>query len=552
MTKEIVVIDRDGYKLTNYRIPCRRATLWIGQTCNLRCKFCYYTKMVSDLEHPQHSFMSINKIKQICKVLVGKYNNNSVDIEGGEPTIYKDIHELIKYCNEIGLKPTLITNGLVLDKTETCQKFKESGIYDFLISVHAIGDVYDEIVQVKGASARQLKALDNLIETGIPFRFNTVLSKEVLPQLMDVAKLAVEKGARAVNFIAYNPFNDQSTGRTDENIPKYTEIIEKLAPALDYLDENFIEANVRYLPFCVFEEKYRKFIQNFQQRVYDLHEWESAGEVWTSAPSQRTASDELSEPPDFYKHMNNWRKAFRGAKDGALYSHIAEQLAEKFKSVIESDKKIGICLFGNPNTNMQVVNSLNSSPVLKDKFEIKAFISSKAYISDDQIHGYPWMSDEWLAENIPDIILITSYAHKSQIKNLLEEKNLGKLAISVFEESDDESNEYAKEFYLPEMGEIENFTELEYAYKEHRLFCAKINPYYKGDKCQECSIRPICDGFHKDYVEYIGFNEAKSIKLDKVVYDPRFYISDQLKVVEKEDYEWALPYNADVKASSVL
>lgn len=46
----------------------------------------------------------------MCKIFVEEYGCNSIDIQGGEPTIYPHIFELIEYCVSIGLKPTLITN----------------------------------------------------------------------------------------------------------------------------------------------------------------------------------------------------------------------------------------------------------------------------------------------------------------------------------------------------------------------------------------------------------------------------------------------------------
>lgn len=534
MNKNYTVIKKDGYSLTNYRALCRRSTMWIGQTCNQRCKFCYYAKILDNKEHPQNGFMSLEKIKTMCKALVEKYNNNSIDIEGGEPTIYKNVIQMIEYCHEIGLKPTLITNALVLDNIEKLKKYKEAGLYDFLISVHALGKTYDEVVCVPGASKRQMKAIDNMIELGIPFRFNTVLSADVLPQLMDVAKLAVEKGARSTNFIAYNPFADQKEERTTQ-IPVYTEIMKTLTPAIDYLEENEIEVNLRYVPFCVVEERHRKNIQNFQQRIWDLHEWESAGEVWTAALEQRSVGDELSHPPDFYTSMNNWRKDFKGNWD-----HLVEKVKEKISN---ENEKVSIALFGNLATNKKIIEALEKSK-LENNYKILAYVSSKDYIKSDIIEGYLWREPQWLIENTPDLIFVTTDTFKTEIFNQLDSLGLTNISFSAFEHSKNDNNQYIRDFdYCDEVGEIEGFSDLEYAYKEHRLLCSKVNPYFKGEACSVCSISAICDGFHDDYAKIIGFDEAKAIKEDKKIVDPRYYMVDQLKVVEDQDADWALPKN---------
>ena len=281
---------------TRHRTITKRGVMWLGQTCNLRCYFCYFLDRIETKAHPEHEFMTLEKAKEICKTLVDVYGNTAIDIQGGEPTIWPGILDLIRYCNDIGLHPTLITNALVLDKMETCRTFKEAGIRDFLVSVHGIGEVHDRVVVYPGAHQKQMRALRNMRELGIPYRFNCVLSKPVVSQLPQVAQLAVATGARAVNFLAFNPFEDQAHGgrRSSMNVPTYTEVSGQLTRALDVLDEHGIEANVRYYPICMAEERHRKSMYNFQQLSYDHHEWDYASWTWTGAQPQRMKEGPVS------------------------------------------------------------------------------------------------------------------------------------------------------------------------------------------------------------------------------------------------------------------
>ena len=283
---------------TRERTLTRRGVLWLGQTCNLRCKFCYFIDRIASSKHAEHPFMSLDKARLICRTLKDFYGNTSVDLQGGEPTIYPDILPLVKFCREIGLHPTLITNGLVLDKIELCQKFKDAGVRDFLVSVHGVGAVYDDLVGCPGGSARQMKSLANLRAVGIPFRFNCVLAEPILSQLPAIARLAVETGAKVVNFISFNPFEDQSSRgqRSLLHVPRYSEVRPYLTEALDLLDEAGIEANVRYFPFCMLEPRHYKSCYNFQQLSYDQHEWDFASWGWTGLSPQRQRDGELSPP----------------------------------------------------------------------------------------------------------------------------------------------------------------------------------------------------------------------------------------------------------------
>ena len=175
------------YTPTQARKITRRGILWLGQTCNLRCQFCYFLDRIENGNHPEHPFMTLEKAKEICRTLVEYYGNNSIDIQGGEPTLWPGIYDLVSYCAEIGLSPTIITNAQVLANREVVARHKSAGIRDFLVSLQGLGPVYDQLVRRRGAHVRQLKALCNLQEEGVPFRFNTVLSKPALPQLSDIA-----------------------------------------------------------------------------------------------------------------------------------------------------------------------------------------------------------------------------------------------------------------------------------------------------------------------------------------------------------------------------
>lgn len=276
-----------GLKKTKKRVLTRRGVMWLGQTCNLRCYFCYFASRIADRNHPEHAFMDIDKAKRICKTLREVYGNTSIDIQGGEPTIHPDILELIRYCRDIGLYPTLITNGLVLGRPGILEQYRDAGLRDFLVSLHGIGDIHDQVVGVQGAYQKIVAAIERMREVGIPFRFNCTMSKPVVPILPEIAQKAIEYGAYVVNYIAFNPFGDQESGtRTHENVERYGLIKGYLTQAIDALEAAGIETNVRYLPLCMAEERHRKNFFNYQQLPYDTHEWDYESWFWTMMQPQ--------------------------------------------------------------------------------------------------------------------------------------------------------------------------------------------------------------------------------------------------------------------------
>ena len=285
------------YRTSGARKITRRGILWLGQTCNLRCTFCYFLDRIEDESHPEHAFLTLDKAKEICRVLVEEYGNNSIDIQGGEPTLWSELDGLLAYCAGIGLSPTVITNAQALSSREVVDRLARAGVRDFLVSVQGLGAVYDALVRRPGAHPRQMKALRHLQEAGVPFRFNTVLTRAALPQIADIARLAIATGAEVVNYLGFNPFNDQETGkRSGENVPRYSELRQPLDEALDLLAAAGVEANVRYLPFCVVAERHRGSVYDFRQIPYDLHENDYASWSWTDLPAQRRRDAELTAP----------------------------------------------------------------------------------------------------------------------------------------------------------------------------------------------------------------------------------------------------------------
>lgn len=352
-------VPRADIVRTDKKTITKRGVLWLGQTCNLRCQFCYFIDRVEERTHPEHAFMSLEKASNICRTLVDFYGNNAVDLQGGEPTLYPAIFDLLEYCNRIGLAPTLITNALLLDNVELCMRYREAGVRDFLISVQGLGNVHDILVGCPGAHRRQMTAIGHLGRLGIPFRFNVVMSKPAISQLSAIARLAISTGAMVVNFITFNPFADQAKGnrRSSQNVPRYSEVSPFLTEAIDLLEKAGVEANVRYFPFCMVEDRHRKNIYNFQQLSYDPHEWDFASWGWTGLQPQRVKDGELTPPtgiaipesfarlrepmkrlaemrflrPVLYSlHARLTRARERGVNREDLYRRVARMHAEKY------------------------------------------------------------------------------------------------------------------------------------------------------------------------------------------------------------------------------
>jgi MoaA/NifB/PqqE/SkfB family radical SAM enzyme len=441
LTQKFVVDPAVDFVKTTTRTITRRGVMWLGQTCNIRCHFCYFLDRINSTDHPEHAFMTIEKAKRICSTLVDVYDNNAIDIQGGEPTLFRHINELVEHCRTIGLMPTLITNAIALQDLRRCVALKDAGIRDLLVSVQGLDDTYDSIVGVKGASVKQRHGLENIIKAGIPIRFNSVLSKPILPQLEGIAQLAVDVNARVVNFLAFNPFEDQQIAgkRNATNVPQYSEVSPYLNAAMDILANGNVECNVRYFPICMVAERHRKSMFNFQQLPYDVHEWDYASWSWTGQQPQRMKWGDCSPVSDLAKET---------------YAPI--QYKGAAKPIADAARKL--------------------------------------------VTKYPGLRGP------------ARKVHMS-VSKLLQ----------------------AKSDHSAELSPKENL------YRDNARLRSTQHCRYQYDRaCNTCDLRRICDGFHGDYAALFGTDEAKGVQLGKQVDNPKYFIGEQEKVVEKEDFEWAL------------
>jgi len=263
-TNQLPVIQSTDRSLT------RRGVLWLGLRCDVRCKFCY-DERVSGADKIwialDEAVSALNKFRHY-------YHNSAVDFMGGEPTLHPQILCIVRHAADIGLSPTVITHGMHLANLGRARDYADAGIYDFLVSIHGIGDIVTAI-HGRGEDnyARQIQALDNLRALNIPFRFNCTLVRDNLGELEGIAELAAEKGARVVNFLTFNPYFEWARDTEIEFQARHSEIAPNLAKAIDKCVEHGVEANVRYMPLCQLPG-FEAHIYTGFQLPYDTHEWD--------------------------------------------------------------------------------------------------------------------------------------------------------------------------------------------------------------------------------------------------------------------------------------
>ena len=186
--------------LTKYAyLSARRRPLLVHfevtMRCNARCSFCDYWKT-----DPKAKETELKSFADAARF----FNPMMVTFTGGEPTLRKDLEDLVSTVNDaIRFKyMTMITHGAMLSPERALSLWK-AGINQFNISLDFLDERHDEARGIPGLTRRILANIPRMQELGIDnIRFNTVIKNSNLDQLMPIVRRAEELGC-GVNFSTY-------------------------------------------------------------------------------------------------------------------------------------------------------------------------------------------------------------------------------------------------------------------------------------------------------------------------------------------------------------
>jgi len=99
----------------------------ITNKCNLRCPICFANAAVTgNVVEP--TFDEVVKTMKYLRSLK-PYSNVAVSFSGGEPTLRKELPDMIRKAYELGfLQVMLITNGIKFKDLDYCREIKETGL----------------------------------------------------------------------------------------------------------------------------------------------------------------------------------------------------------------------------------------------------------------------------------------------------------------------------------------------------------------------------------------------------------------------------------------
>jgi pyrroloquinoline quinone biosynthesis protein E len=119
-----------------------------------------------------------------------------VAFSGGEPTIRRDLEDLIAHAAGLGLYSNLITAGVLLDEARLAALI-DAGLDHLQLSVQDAGPANaDRIGGYRGGHAKKLRVAELVRAAGLPLTINAVVHRQNVDNLEEIIELAVACGAQ--------------------------------------------------------------------------------------------------------------------------------------------------------------------------------------------------------------------------------------------------------------------------------------------------------------------------------------------------------------------
>jgi MoaA/NifB/PqqE/SkfB family radical SAM enzyme len=173
--------------------------------CNLECGHCYSNSspQATDCLTLEQAGAAIGQ--------AAAWGYTRLAISGGEPLLYPWLAEIVALAADLGMQTALITNGLLVSHRQNLDILRR--IDTVALSIDGLGASHDALRQRPRAFAGVLRSLDTLRAAGIGFSIICGVSGDNLDETDELAALACQAGARALQLHPIAP-----AGRARRNL----------------------------------------------------------------------------------------------------------------------------------------------------------------------------------------------------------------------------------------------------------------------------------------------------------------------------------------------
>jgi len=164
----------------------------VTRACAYACVHCR-----ADAMHiPDPNELKTDEALRLIDQIAGFDNNPILIFTGGDPMMRKDLHELIAYATQKGLRCSLTPTATALPTTERLEKVRDAGIRRIALSLDAPSpEIHDAFRQVPGSWQRTMDILHRAQALGLSVQVNTTVARHNVDILDQMVPFIQEVGA---------------------------------------------------------------------------------------------------------------------------------------------------------------------------------------------------------------------------------------------------------------------------------------------------------------------------------------------------------------------
>ncbi len=165
--------------------------LELNNCCNLKCKFC-------SILNKGNEYMKLDMVKHILNELK---NNDIYDVyyTGGEPLLHPNFMEIVEYADKLGIRQTVLTNGILLDKIQQVL----NKIMCVCVSLHGSKKIHNELTD----SICYDKVLSNIELTrkitNVRINYTVISDNQDIEEMRSILEFGNKKNI-SISFSKYN------------------------------------------------------------------------------------------------------------------------------------------------------------------------------------------------------------------------------------------------------------------------------------------------------------------------------------------------------------
>lgn len=222
-----------------------KSLLRINLKCNNNCIFCH-SKREKINTNILNIFKNIN--------LFYKKKRKYIRLTGGEPTINKNLKQIVSHIKNCGMNVEFITNGRMLSNFFFFSYIKKIEPSHLFISLHGSNpSIHDGITLVKNSFNQTIQGLKNIKSANIPFTIHFVMNKYNEDNLEDFLKLCIEENFNNIIIGNLIPIGNalKNLKKITNNLKHNSNILVNLLLKEKYKNLNI---NISGFPLCFMEE----------------------------------------------------------------------------------------------------------------------------------------------------------------------------------------------------------------------------------------------------------------------------------------------------------